>query len=466
MPSRLRRLRNLILLTGGGLGLLPLSLPLSTLRAEAVVVRPTPAPGPADNPLKGFVPYAGKARDFPHSLEFGYLALSELMVGPSEFDWGPMERLLDDVASRGCQTVFRIWMEYPKRPTGVPAWLVADGQKLRSWSGADARDGAAETDRTPDYEDPRLRSTLKRFIVALGQRYDGDPRIGFVTAGLLGSWGEWHTHPHAEWFASKTVQAEVMDAYEAAFRRTPVLLRYPAGADDGVYASNIGRRLGYHDDSFAWATLETGRRQDSWFYMALMRRAGEDVMQRWRISPIGGEIRPELWPCLWKEGGCEKAQDFARCVAETHVSWLMDSSISRPMTAAERERAVAAARSLGYEIEVVEAAVEQADSGIRVRITLRNRGLAPFYADWPVRVQAQTVAGPPVEATLPVSLGRLLPGDAQTAETTLELGRNPKGSIRVRIGVPNPMKNGRPLRFANGGATAEPSGWLELMKFE
>ena len=110
--------------------------------------------------------------------------------------------------------------------------------------------------------------------------------------------------------------------------------------------------------------------------------------------------------------------------------------------------------------------MESAPGRLSVRITLRNRGVAPFYADWPVRVQAQTVAGPPIEATLPVSLGRLLPGDAQTAETTLDVVRNPKGSIRVRIGVPNPLKNGRPLRFANGGAAAEPSGWLELMKFE
>lgn len=195
MPSLFRRLRRLILLTGAGLGLLPLSLPSSAVRAETVVLRPTPAPGPADNPLKGFVPYARQTRDFPDSLEFGCLALLDLMPGPSEFDWKPLERLLDDVASRGCQTVFRIWMEYPKRPTGVPAWLVADGLKMRRWNGPDTREGAAETDRTPDYEDPRLRSALKRFIAALGKRYDGDPRIGFVTAGLLGSWGEWHTHP-------------------------------------------------------------------------------------------------------------------------------------------------------------------------------------------------------------------------------------------------------------------------------
>jgi hypothetical protein len=235
--------------------------PCVTAQAEIVVIRPIPTPGPADNPLKGFVPYARKGSEFPHSLEFEYLSLSTLMVGPNQFDWRPLDTLLDSVASRGCQTVFRVWVEYPGKPSGVPAWLVSDGLRIRTWTNinkntlADSKQVPPEVHHTPDYEDARLREAVQRFIAALGRRYDGDPRIGFITAGLLGAWGEWHTHPHAEWFASKAVQSEVMDAYETAFRQTQVLLRYPAGQNHKTHASNIGRRFGYHDDSFAWATL-------------------------------------------------------------------------------------------------------------------------------------------------------------------------------------------------------------------
>lgn len=430
--------------------------------AEPLVVRPRPAPGPADNPLKGFVPYSGHGKEFPHSLEFNYLPLAKLMVGPEEFDWRPLERLLDDVASRRCQTVFRIWLEYPKQPTGVPAWLVADGLRLHAWTNTNTEPLPPALDHTPDYEDPRLRAALRRFVAALGARYDGDPRIGFITAGLLGTWGEWHTHPHTEWFASKAVQTEVMDAYEAAFRRTPVLLRYPAGAEDRVYSSTVGRRFGFHDDSFGWATLDTGRRQDGWFYMTLLRKAGGDLLERWRTAPIGGEIRPELWPCLWKDGGCEKGQDFARCVAETHVSWLMDTSTSRPMTPPERERALSAARSLGYELEVSEAVLDPAPGQVSVRVTIRNRGVAPFHADWPVRLEAVPAEGDPAMATLPLSLARVMPGESATAEVVLTPGAAAKGPCRIRIGVPNPMPNGRPLRFANVGASDDPGGWMTL----
>ena len=255
--------------------------------AEQVVFKPAYAPAPTDNPLKGFVPYAGQGKEFPHSMEFDYLPLASLMTGPKTFHWAPLDRLLDDIASRGCQSVFRIYLEYPQKPTGVPEDFVLADLKLRAWTNTNTQPLSPAPDHTPDYEDPRLREALRNFIAALGARYDGDPRIGFITAGLLGTWGEWHCHPHSEWFASKTVQIEVMDAYEAAFKKTPVLFRYPAGNNDPSRASNNLRSFGSHDDSFAWSTIKTGSKEDEWTFLAAMRMAG--ALDRWRIAPIGGD---------------------------------------------------------------------------------------------------------------------------------------------------------------------------------
>ncbi|MCA9260373.1 MAG: hypothetical protein KDA61_14275, partial [Planctomycetales bacterium] len=68
------------------------------------------APAPVDNPLKGLVPYQADVRNrFPHSLEFNYLPYSALVKGYAEFDWMPLERLLNDIASRGHQAVFRVF---------------------------------------------------------------------------------------------------------------------------------------------------------------------------------------------------------------------------------------------------------------------------------------------------------------------------------------------------------------------
>ncbi len=439
-------------------------LPVAVVLAGApVVFQPAYAPGPADNPLKGFVPYAGQGREFPHSLEFGYLSLAAVMTGPTNFNWAPLERLLDGIAARGCQSVFRFYLEYPRKPSGVPEYLVAAGVKLRAWTNTNTQPLSPALDHTPDYEDPRLRTALVNFISALGARYDGDPRIGFITAGLLGTWGEWHCYPHSEWFASKTVQAEVMDAYTAAFHKTPVLLRYPAGDDDFKHTPNGRRHFGYHDDSFAWATLDTGRKQDDWFYLTALRKAGPAALERWRTAPIGGEIRPELWPCLWKATGCPAGQNFAQCVRETHATWLMDSSTSRPLTTDERDRASAAAQSLGYELQVIQASAVLAGRQLQVSVTITNRGVAPFYAGWPVRVLAVGSAGGEAIVELPFRLNTLLPGAAANTQVgTLDLAKHSSGAVTLLLGIPNPLQGGRPLRFANVDQDRDRPGWLTL----
>jgi hypothetical protein len=440
-------------------------LPVPCVMAgESLVIRPAYAAGPADNPLKGFVPYAGQGREFPHSLEFGYLSLASVMTGPTNFNWASLDRLLDGIASRGCQAVFRFYLEYPRTPSGVPEYLAAAGVKMRVWTNTNTQPFPPAVDHTPDYEDPRLRAALTNFIAALGARYDGDPRVGFITAGLLGTWGEWHCYPHSEWFASKRVQTEVMDTYDAAFRKTPILLRYPAGDHDPAHAANSRREFGYHDDSFAWATLDTGRQDEEWFYLAALRKAGPAAMMRWRTAPIGGEIRPELWPCLWKTAGCNEGQDFNRCVRETHASWLMDSSTSSPLTPDERNRALAAARSLGYELQVVEATAKLTDHRLEVSITITNRGVAPFYANWAVKLMAVGPSGGEMSVQLPFALNTLQPETAATASGTLDLSKCPSSEIKLFLGIPNPLKSGRMLRFANADAEPVRAGWLTLGK--
>lgn len=454
-------------------GLLATGVPAGaaqTNAARAKSVTLAYAPAPADNPLKGFVPYAGRGSDFPHSLEFNYVPLRALMTGPDTFDWSPLEKLLDEVAGRGCQTIFRVWLEYPGRPTGIPQFLLEAGLQTHTYTNTNTQPHPPALITTPDYEDPRLRAALTNFIAALGRRYDGDPRIGYITAGLLGTWGEWHTHPRSDLWASKVVQEEVMTAYDAAFDRTPVLLRYPAGTNDPAYAPSTGYHLGFHDDSFGWATLPTGRRVDAWFFLARLAASGPEGLNKWRTQPIGGEIRPELWRCLWTEGGCApKGQDFARCVAETHVTWLMDSSTSRRLTPAERERALAAARSLGYELHVTQAAVGSAPGGGKtVQVTLRNLGVAPFYADWVVEL-GQLASDGRVLGARPTGwrLREVMPGEgdrefqcAMAAEDLVP------GASVLALRVVNPLPRGKPLRFANVTQDQHVSGWLTLLTLD
>ena len=373
-------------------------------------------PGPPDNPLKGLVPYARPHRDrFPHSMEFTYIALSDILVGEEKFDWRPLETLLNDIADRGNQTVFRVWMEYPGKKKGIPAYLEQQGVKVTEWMNTNTAPFPPTQVRTPDYADPRVRKALTKFIAALGKRYDGDPRIGFITAGLLGTWGEWHTYPRNELMASKDVQAEVMTAYQRAFKSTPVLLRYPAGDNNFQYAANHDRDLGYHDDSFAWATLDTGRKEDSWFFVPAMKAAG--AAEKWKRFPIGGEVRPELWAKIFDEKpNHKKAQDFATCVNETHVTWLMETGMFQNKQPAERvDRAAKLVRRMGYDLHIASVAFEDEDNRWSLSVSTQNRGVAPFYYNWKVQLG---VFGPGGQLRQTVStdwsIQGILPGESRT----------------------------------------------------
>ncbi len=436
------------------------------------------APAPVDNPLKGLVPYLGDHRHrFPHSLEFRYFKLAELVKNYGEYDWRPLEVFLDDVASRGHQAVFRVALEFPTNPKSIeaiPEFLIKDGLRVHIYPDPHGAEGTASDLATPDYQDERLRRVLRDFVTALGAKYDGDVRIGFITAGLLGYWGEWHTHPRNELFPSKEVQQEVMDAYERAFCKTPILLRYPAGGNHYRYAANYDRKFGYHDDSFAWATLETGKKEDRWFFLALMRDAGPRAMEKWKYYPIGGEIRPEAWGKVFDEDpGDARIQDFLACVEATHVTWLMDSGMFSYQETAEnperRKRAEEMVRRMGYEFYVSEARVTWLNRGlIRVEANVENRGVAPFYYDWPVEFGLIDERG---EIARLVStknqVAGILPNDpARTWQARLSLRGLKRGQYVVAVRVENPLPNGNPIRFANQNQDSHKEGWLSLLVIE
>lgn len=427
------------------------------------------APAPVDNPLKGLVPYQGDVRNmFPHSLEFNYLSYSSLVKGYDKFDWQPLETMLNDISSRGHQAVFRIYLEYPDEKTGIPPFLVKDGLKITKYPNAYSSLKPPSQAETPNYEDKNLRRSLNAFILALGKKYDGDPRIGFITAGLLGSWGEWHTDPRTELFASKIVQKEVLDAYTAAFQVTPVLLRYPVGENNDNNAANSQLKFGYHDDSFAWATLDTGKKDQNWFYMSSLKSAGAAAESKWKTAPIGGEIRPEAWGEVFDEHPRKpEIQNFRKCVEATHASWVMDSGMFKQQDSGRIERAAAEVRKMGYEFHVPTVKIGKVTAGkLPVNVDLVNRGVAPFYYDWPIEFGA--VAGGKLSKSFAGTgklIGLLPAAPTRTWQDLLDVQGLTAGKYQLVMRVPNRLPKGHPVKFANKSQDADLAGWLTLGEF-
>ena len=434
--------------------------------ALAEPVPMVPADSPVDNPMKGLVPYAGQSRDrFPHSLEYDGLPLSKLLTGPEQYNWQSLDDKLVAISGRSCQAVIRVWLEFPGQPSGLPDYLARAGVKITEWR--DESEKLPLPNYTPDYDDERLVAALEGFIAALGRRYDSDARMGFITAGLLGLWGEWHTYPREALFASKRTQERILAAYERAFHRVPVLLRYPAGPVDARLAENAHRPFGYHDDSFAWGTLDTGRKDDSWFYLPALKAAGPLAMERWKTHPIGGEIRPEVWGIVFDERPAhQRAQDFATCVRETHASWVLDTGMFREKAdPARMARALTQVRHMGYDFRMATAEITRhGEHGATVVLEIVNQGVAPFYQDWRVELGAIVADGAVVE-TWPVkwTLRGLLPGETPTRwEKQIERTTSRDRACTLALRVVNPMPGGKRLRFANAAEDRDAKGWLSL----
>ncbi|MGH7971070.1 MAG: hypothetical protein ACREIC_20300, partial [Limisphaerales bacterium] len=407
---------------------------------------------PTNNPLKGFMPYQGAYAAFPYSMEWNYLPLRSLMTGPTNFNWTRLDALLNDIASRGHQAVFRVYLDYPTLATGIPQYLLDAGLATYSYTDYDNKVSVC-----PDYQNPLLGQALTNFIAALGARCDGDPRIGFITVGLLGFWGEWHTFPHDTWFASTAVQDEVLAAYQAAFSKTKLLVRYPSGTNP------TARPIGYHDDSFAYSTLDP----PEWCFLGLLKAAGET--NKWLTQPIGGEVRPEVQLCMWDTNqNCVPAgQAFNQCVDLTHASWMLNHGVFSPgLSGAERDAALAGAQRLGYSFCASNAVLVDpfTNTPLQVSVGLRNFGVAPFYYDWSVQLGALNRSNEFVGAWLTAwKVSFLLPATTNTVWSWAITNHGlAVGRYKIAMRVINPWPTGLPLRFANSAQDADVPGWLTL----
>lgn len=435
----------------------------------------TPAEPPEGNPLRGLMPYqaSGGSQGFPHSLEYQYVAMKDVVTAPATFDWSVIDALLDDVASRGKQTVFRIYLDYPNccpggtYNTGVPAFLLTGAGAVTFFSYAEHGGGMS-----PDYDNERLLVAIEEMAAALGARYDGDPRLGFLQVGLVGMWGEWHTYPYdgfeqsPDLMPSLAGQARVLRAYGEALATTPLLVSQdsmdqfdastPCGPSSICPADFSALGVGFHDDNFCVGTYDADDNL-GWYFEPKLRARGLDEL--WRQQPIGGEIQPAIQDSIFTAGW--NGQSYEEAVEAVHASFLLDQFAFETDGDADRvARTRAGASLLGYKLRVLEAQLRQTPPALSVSIRIVNVGVAPFYYAWPVEVAARSGAAVAGSWTPPWDLRTIMPGEPAT-EWTLDIaspGLAP-GDYEIAMRVANPLSGGPPLGFANAESDGE---WLTL----
>ena len=375
----------------------------------------------AENPLRGFMTsylWGEPANDFPDQLEYFYLPMMDLWDEDGETLETGLEPHLQDAEARGHHAVVRVYIDYPAVDYGLPDYLSDEVscQTYEEFGGG----------CSPDYDNPLLVDAMIGLIEALGEQYDGDPRLGFIQVGLLGFWGEWHTWPHDDWFASQETQMAILDAYDAAFQTTHMQIRLP-------HANALDQRMGFHDDSFAYSTIG----DVDWFFVPILESVGAE--NRWQEVAIGGEVRPELQGWVFEEDYeiSEYQQDFNACVEATHVTYLLNYSAFNEdgtgYVGGEYDRAREAALTLGYQFEVQGATLSarkmlEETVEVQVSVQISQTGVAPFYYPLTFGLESEALKERVIHED---PLQTLLPGE--TRSLVFELGRVPVALLNQPI---------------------------------
>jgi hypothetical protein len=224
-------------------------------------------------------------------------------VGESAaFDWTVLDNALADTASRNAHVAWRVIMHFPGQDTKVPQYLIDAGVSLQNGS--------------PNFGDPKVLEAMEQFISSCAKRYDGDKRLGFVQAGLLGKWGEWHADSG---LLTQEAKDKVIGWYAASFKKTKVQIRYPSSNPSAA-------GFGYHDDSFAYETLDGdyngGQVRSYYFWPSAVKNGVQDF---WKRSAMGGETRGEVASIIFEDsypGGTFQKQRFMDCVIVTHCTYM------------------------------------------------------------------------------------------------------------------------------------------------
>jgi hypothetical protein len=414
---------------------------------DEIVVVPETAPGPLDNPLKGWCPYAdaGPIRQ-PYSMVFLYASWKDLEPEEGRYAFDRWEATAWSVPeARGKHVVLRIFIDYPSKPSGLPDWVKGKGVKTTPYKDH----GGGES---PDYDDPRMVAGMVRLIEAMGRRYDGDPRVAFIELGLLGFWGEWHTWPQDKLYASPATERKVIEAYRRAFPHKKLLARTGRGFAGGQ------PWLGFHDDMFP---EDTDNGQD-WSFLAVLRKSGRG--DNWKKSAIGGEMVP-FQAKAWLGENFDQSLELTR---RGHFSWVGPYCPALEKTTPPRfvERSEELVRKMGYQFRLTEVRhpPRMAALGtLSIKIHAVNEGVAPFYYPWPVELALIDRDGKLAQRmALGSDVRTWLPGPFDV-NGTVKIDA-PPGLYKLALGIRDPWADRPAIAFANKLPRQE--GWTIISSLE
>lgn len=449
-------------------------------RGQQVTVTPEESDEILTNPGMGWETFHRTSQQdpslpawIPSTVGYVRWGWGELEPQPGKLNSGLLDKALKAAHDSGQKLAFRVMCcSTTKNQPYHPQWLKQIGGRELS---ADY-DGQGPFP-IPDLDDPIVLQRHLDFIQRLGAKYDGHPDLDHVDLGSIGWWGEWHLSRSKDAkLPTLDNRQKVVDAYLAAFPKTPLLmlvnggpcLKYATEHGTGWRADCLGDLGGA---GRSWSHMRKG-------YPTWIQEAG--VQDVWKQAPVAWETCWDLRK--WVAEGWSLRYIFNYALA-CHASVINNKSAPLPTEKAAQAELRRFLRRLGYRFvlrELTHPAQAQAGATLSVSMQWQNVGSAPCYRPYRVAYRLSDEHGTHRTLVSEVTVNRWLPGSVElfTAEffqepkdlppgelvpvaDTVPLPADlPSGRYTLSVGIVDPVSSSPSIALAIQGRNAD--GWYPL----
>ena len=318
-----------------------------------------------------------------------------------DYSFAKLEKELNAATESGQTSAFRVMCcSSGRRDPYIPAWLKEIGGRMlqTKYEGT--------TLEVPDLDDPTILDAHLELIRQLGKKYDGDPRISHVDLGSVGWWGEWHmSGSDPVKMPSAQTCRKIVDAYLAAFKKTPLVMLI-GGREETGYACSQG--TGWRADclgdlggfSKTWCHMRKGYQQE--FREAKLNDVWKHGMVAYESCWDMRKWTKENWPLRY----------IFNYALDTHASVLNNKSAPLPIgddVRAETERFV---KRLGYRIVLRDVTASVTGRSVALSSTWQNVGSAPVYRPYRIAWRLSSADGQVQSPTVTDALAsQFMPGE-------------------------------------------------------
>ncbi|MCX6934333.1 MAG: DUF4832 domain-containing protein [Verrucomicrobia bacterium] len=443
---------------------------------------------PDNNPNKYLIARDADLLEFP-GMDHVYIRLAWSYLEPKEgqFDWAVIDQTIEKWTVRGLGIAFRIScketsVDRIEQQYATPPWVKAAGAQGGFYRRGEVvgPDGPWE----PVFDDPVFLEKLERFLAAFAARYDDKPWVRYVDIGSIGDWGEGHTASGSRKVLSLATRKLHVDLHLKYFKHAPLVI-----SDDYVYSLKdpgenaalhrhiLAHGISYRDDSImvnGGFTVTSDRftvRSPEYFADAYRNTPTVFELEHYGKLKSLGNWTAQPVSAAAKFGGGKAGPDFFRGALELlHATYIGYHGFAREWLDDNPALTRELLNRCGYwlfPVSVELPSAVTAGAGVPFRLTIENRGVAPTYHPYELRVKFsgdQTswvgVAGradkswlPGAPIVVPAKLN--LPSDLKPGRYALSVGLFDSSADRDR-----------PVEFALQATRRDAEGFYRVAEIE